>query len=49
MRVVNPNQMLFDMLHACVTAYAHAQVDVLLRVEEAASSGTEDEVARALK
>ena len=46
---VNPNAMLSDVPHACVTAYAHAQVDVLSRIEEAASSGTEDELARALK
>jgi len=40
--VVNPNQMLFDLPHACVTAYAQTQVDVSSRVEEqeAASSGT---------
>jgi len=29
--VVNPNQMFFDVPHACVTAYAHAHVDVLSR------------------
>ena len=41
--------MLFDVPHACITGYAHAQVDVLSRIEEAASSGTEEELARALK
>ena len=46
---VNPNAMLFDVPHACTAGYAHAQVDVLSRIEEAASSGTEDELARALK
>ena len=46
---VNPNAMLFDVPHAGVTGYAHAQVDVLSRIEEAASSGTVNELARALK
>ena len=41
--------MLFDVPHACITGYAHAQVDVLSRIEDAASSGTEEELARALK
>ena len=46
---VNPSQMLFDVPHACIAGYAHAQVDVLSRIEDAASSGTEEELARALK
>ena len=42
--------MLFDVPHACIAGYAHAQVDnVLSRIEDAASSGTEEELARALK
>ena len=45
----NQNQMLFDVPHACIIAYAHAHVDVLSRVHKAASSDTEDELARALK
>ena len=46
---VNPSQMLFDVPHACIAGYANAQVDVLSRIEDAASSGTEEELARALK
>ena len=47
---VNPNAMCFDVPHACIAGYAHAQVDnVLSRIEDAASSGTEEELARALK
>ena len=46
---VNPNPMLFDVPHACIAGYANAQVDVLSRIEDAASSGTEEELARALK
>ena len=46
---VNPNAMLFDVPHACIAGYALAQVDVLSRIEDAASSGTEEELARALK
>ena len=42
--------MCFDVPHACIAGYAHAQVDnVLSRIEDAASSGTEEELARALK
>ena len=46
---MNPNGMLFDVPHACIAGYANAQVDVLARIEDAASAGTEEELARAWK